>query len=351
MNPKCPKCNSCETVKRGSRRGLKRFLCKKCHGSFSVDHRRKAELLWIQHVDGVPIRKLADERKLSIAQTYQKLIAELNRVVENVLVTKIYCDPEKFCGILIVDGKFIKVRGYKQKIPFIYGIDYLTHDIPIHQLSQSESEVAFEEFFKELKTNKYPLHIVVCDDRSSLEKPLKKYYPEAIIQHCQNHYVNNIREALHVRTAETHQHFFNSIKKHIFDEYSDEENLKTQLNYIFEKHAKKNSMRIAILKDIYKRREKLFSYTKVPHCPKNTNLIELYNSHLNARVRSIKGFKSFANAERWCNAYIIRRRTKSLTDCRGKFKPLNGKPSLQNTLKKEVGWTEIFLEKTPKTER
>ena len=330
---------------------MKRFLCVECNCRFSVDHRRKEELLWIQHVDGVPIRKLADERKLSIAQTYQKLVTELDRVVKNVLVTKTYCDPEKFCGILIVDGKFIKVRGHKQKIPFIYGIDYLTHDIPIHRLSQSESEIAFEEFFKELKTNNYPLKIVACDDRSSLEKPLKKYYPDALIQHCQNHYVNNIRELLHVRTDQTHLHFFNSVKKHIFDEYTNEENFKTQLKYIFVKHAQKNSIRITILKDIYKRREKLFNYTKVQHCPKNTNLIELYNSHLNARVRSIKGFKSFANAERWCNAYIIRRRTKSLTDCRGKFKGLNGKPSLQNTLKKQAGWPEILVKKAPKTER
>lgn len=330
---------------------MKRFLCVECNCRFSVDHRRKEDLLWIQHIDGVPIRKLADERKLSIAQTYQKLITELDRVVENVLVTKIQCDPEKFCGILIVDGKFIKVRGYKQKIPFIYGIDYLTHDIPIHRLSQSESETAFEEFFRELKANNYPLKIVVCDDRSSLEKPLKKYYPDAIIQHCQNHYVNNIRELLHVRTDQTHWHFFNSVKKHLFDEYIAEENLKEQLKYIFKKHAKENPIRIAILKDIYKRREQLFNYTKVQHCPKNTNLIELYNSHLNARVRSIKGFKSFANAERWCNAYIIRRRTKSLTDCRGKFKCLNGKSSLQNTLKKQAEWPEILLKKAPKTER
>lgn len=316
-----------------------------------VDHRRDEEPFWIAHIDGIPIRKLADERNLSVAQTYERIITELNFVPRNSELTKTYCDPKKFCGILIVDGKFIKVRGYKQKIPFIYGIDYLTHDIPIHRLSQSESEAAFEEFFKELKANNYPLKIVVCDDRSSLEKPLKKYYPDAIIQHCQNHYVNNIRELLHVRTEETHQHFFNSIKKHVFDEYTDEENLKTQLTYIFGKHAQKNSTRIAVLKDIYKRRGKSFNYTKVQHCPKNTNLIELYNSHLNARVRSMKGFKSFANAERWCNAYIIRRRTKNLTDCSGKFKGLNGKPSLQNTLKKQAEWPEIYGVKAPETER
>lgn len=302
-------------------------------------------------MDGIPIRKLADQRKLGITQTYEKLVIELNCVVQNIWLTKNYCDNEKFCGILIVDGKFVKVRGYKQKIPFIYGIDYLTHDIPRHRLSESESEVAFEEFFQSLKECNYPLKIVVCDDRSSLEKPLKRYYPEALIQLCQNHYLENIRVNLHIRTQEKHRHFFNSVKKHIFDEYTDQDNLKQRLKYIFEKHAKNDPFRKAILNDIYKKREKLFNYTKIEHCPKNTNLIELYNSHFNARVRSIKGFKFFHTAQRWCNAYIIRRRTKSLTDCEQKFKHLNGKPSLYYTLKKQAEWPEIFLEKTPKTER
>lgn len=330
---------------------MKRFLCKACLGSFVVDHRKKEEPFWIQHVDGIPIRKLADERALSISQTFERIAGELKSLPRNTEVTKRYCDREKFCGILIVDGKFIKVRGYKQKIPFVYGIDYLTHDIPIHRLSESESEVAFEELFKKLKDGDYPLSIVVCDDRSSLEKPLKKHYPEALIQLCQNHYVNNIRELLHVRTEETHRHFFNSVKKHLFDEYTDEEHLQTQIKYIIEKHTKEHPIRMAILKDIYQRREKLFNYTHVPHCPKNTNLIELYNSHLNARVKSMKGFKSFANAERWCNAYVLRRRTKNLTDCRGKFKHLNGKSSLQNTIKKQAEWPEIYGVKAPETER
>ena len=121
----------------------------------------------------------------------------------------------------------------------------------MHRLSPSESETAFEDFFKALNACQYPLTIVVCDDRSSLEKPLKTYYPNASIQHCQNHYVNNIREFLHLRTDDTHRHFFNSIKKHIFDEYTNEENLRTQLKYIFEKHTKGNTVRIAILKNIY----------------------------------------------------------------------------------------------------
>lgn len=294
---------------------------------------------------------MADERKLSIAQTYEKIITELNCLPNNTDVTKKYCDSEKFSGILIVDGKFIKVKGYKQKIPFIYGIDYLTHDIPVGMVVRSESEEAFEKFFQELKDCNYPLQIVVCDDRSSLEKPLKRHYPQALIQRCLNHYIENIRELLYIRSEAANHHFFNSIQKHIFDEYTDEENLKKQIEYIFEKHAKGNLHRTTILKDIYKRRVELFNYTKVEHCPKNTNLIELYNSHFNARFRALKGFKSFDSAQRWCNALLLRRRTKPLTDCKAKFKHLNGIASLKLTLKKQAYWPDIFLKNAPKTER
>ena len=275
----------------------------------------------------------------------------MNALPNNTFVTKEYCDSEKFCGILIVDGKFIKVKGYKQKIPFIYCIDYLTHDIPVGMVVRSESEEAFESFFQKLKDCNYPLKIVVCDDRSSLEKPLKRHYPEALIQRCLNHYVENIRESLYIRSQSTHQHFFNSIQKHVFEEYIDENNLQKQLEYIFQKHTKENLHRTTILKDIYKRRTELFNYTKVDHCPKNTNLIELYNSHFNARFRALKGFKSFDSAQCWCNALLLRRRTKPLTDCKAKFKHLNGIASLRLTLKKQAHWPDNFLEKTPKTER
>lgn len=307
--------------------------------------------MWIQHVDGIPIRKLADERKISITQTYERLVGELNCLPNNTEVTKKYCDHTTFCGILVVDGKFIKVKGFKQKIPFIYGIDYLTHDIPVGMVARSESEEAFEKFFQQLKDCSYPLRIVVCDDRSSLEKPLKRHYPGALIQRCLNHYVENIREVLYVRSKEDNHHFFNSIQKHVFEEYIDEKNLKIQLQYILEKHAKNNPLRQAILKDIYKRRVELFNYTKIEHCPKNTNLIELYNSHFNARLKAIKGFKHFDTAQRWCNALLLRRRTKPLTDCKAKFKHLNGTPSLQLTLKKQTLWSEIFSKNQPKTER
>ena len=95
-----------------------------------------------------------------------------------------------------------------------------------------------------------------------------------------------------------------------------------------------------ILKDIDRRKTELFNYLKIPGAPNNTNLIELYNSHLNGRLRTIKGFQDVLSANRWLNAYLIRRRTKTLTDCEGKFKYLNQHCSLEFTIKKQAHWPE-----------
>lgn len=295
------------------------------------------------------LRKLGDECGLSPAQTYARVRAEMDQLPDNTWLTKEYCN--RYCGILVVDGKFLKVRGYKQKIPFIYGIDYLTHDIPVGILAPAESNEAFQKFFRLLKTCQYPLQIVVADDRSSLLPALKHYYSQALLQLCQNHYLENIRQALHIRTETTHQHFFNSLAKHIFAEHTDDQQLNAALHHLLTERTENDLFRQTIVMDIHHRRNELFAYTKIPHCPKNTNLIELYNSHLNGRLKTIKGFKSFHAAERWCNAYLIRRRTKSFTDCQDKFKKLNGRCSLQKALKKQAKWPEILGVKAPETER
>lgn len=337
-------------MKWGSQQGRKRYHCMDCARSFSINHKRKKPVLWIPHIDGIPYRKLADEHGLSHAQVYARVIEEMDQLPTNTRLTYDYCN--RFCGILVVDGKYVKVKGYKQKIPFVYGIDYLTHDIPVGVLVPSESEEAFRKFFRLLKTCSYPLRVVVCDDVvSSLQYGLFYHYPKAKIQLCNNHYIENIRQLLHIRSQNNHVKFFNTIYKHIFTEHKDRQQLNNLLHHMVSTQAKKDIVRQQIVMDIHKRREELFAYKQIPNCPKDTNLIELFNSHMNARLRAIKGFQSLQSAKRWLNAYIIRRRTKPFTDCAGRFKHLNGKTSLEKTIKKRTDLSEIIAKYQLETER
>lgn len=249
---------------------------------------------------------------------------------------------EYACGILIIDGKYVKVRGYKQKIPFIYGIDYETHDIVFGMLTKAEDELSFLTFFHTLKELNYPLKIVVADDRSSLPLALKQVYPDVPLQLCLNHYIENIRVSLHIRTDLTHHHFFNSLKKHVFDEYQSDEKLNLALQHVWDERCEDILIRQAIVLQINKRRKELFAYKTISNCPNNTNLIELFNSHFNARIKSLKGFKTREHAVLWLNGLLIRRRTKPFTDCGPKFRHLNGKSSLQMGIKKQARWPDIF---------
>ncbi len=287
-------------------------------------------------------RRLGDENSLSGKQTYTRVIYELDQLPKNDWLTKELCDLARCHGILILDGKYIAVKGYARKIPFVFGIDYLTHDIPYGELFPVEDEMAFSQYFQKLKDLGYNLKIVVADEREGIKQALNKVFPYARLQICQVHFLQNIRTLLKVRTIDTYEHFFNSLKLHVFTPYLTDEEITKGLEHVKEKHAGQSWLLNNILADIELKRNELFAYRHFEHCPNNTNLIELYNSHLNGRLKTIKGFQSLISAKRWLNAWLIRRRTKTLTDCDKKFKHLNKHSSLEFTIKKQAIWPDIL---------
>lgn len=294
--------------------------------------------MWIPHIDGLPFRNLGRDHGLSGKQAFLKVKEEIDSLPDNTTLTKNLCDPLRFCGILILDGKYLAVRGYDAKIPVIYGIDYLSHDIPVGDLFVAEDGTAFYRFFRTLREElHYPLRAVVADDRSGLKQALNQVFPYAKLQLCHNHYLNNLRDLLKIKTQEKYHHFFNSLMRHVFQAQT-EVAVMAGLTHVFMKRAKKSQALSNIVLDIRDRREDLFNYLQIENCPNSTNLVELYNSHLEGRLKTIKGFQSFDSARKWFNAYLIRRRTKTLTDCKAKFKHLNGLTSLQMTIRDQRLW-------------
>lgn len=148
-NPKCQFCGALKTQKRGSQKGLKRYFCTECHRSFSVDHREKP-VLWVSHMDGLPFRKLASLYRISQGKAFSQVEAEMDQLPENTYLSATYCS--RWSGILNIDGKYIKIKGYLKKIPFVYCIDFLTHDIPAGLLVPSESYQAFLKAFPVAKS-------------------------------------------------------------------------------------------------------------------------------------------------------------------------------------------------------
>ena len=243
-------------------------------------------------------------------------------------ITRGFCT--RFCGTILVDGKYISVKGYERKIPVLYGIDYLTHDIPTYILSLSEGYQTCHSFFKSLRLLNYPLQALVSDDNINIFQSCTSVYPQAVTQLCQNHFKQNLRLGLGVGTNPTYRPFMHEIES-LFKAKRSYEDFTGFTGKIYRKYSWDITCQ-GVMTEIQRRLPELLAYTKVPHVPTTTNLIESFNSHLEGRLKTIKGFESFAHADNWLNAYFMRRRLKKFTDCEGKFKSLNGKCSLQMSL-------------------
>jgi len=76
--------------------------------------------------------------------------------------------------------------------------------------------------------------------------------------------------------------------------------------------------------------------------PLTTNIIEGLNSHLEARLFSLRSFQSVSHARLWMNGYILKKRFTKFTDCRGKFRYLNGKTGVEMTKKKGIDLPTFF---------
>lgn len=312
------------------RRGKIRFVCVSCTKWFQINRGEKKQTLSLlfHHLRGVSFRSLAQEYDISAATAYRRCLKALQDLPHCADITRRYCS--RFCGILVVDGKYIKVKGYERKIPVVYGIDYLTHDIPTYLLSHAENYQTCHSFFTSLKLLKYPLHTVVSDDNANMYQAAETVYPPVTSQICHNHYKELIRQNLHIRTDPTYLPFMREVEA-LFAPRRSETEFTAVAGKLFLRY-RHDSLCLSILLDIQKRLPQLTAYMKEKNIPRTTNLIESYNSHLEGRLKTIKGFESFKHADLWLNGYFIKRRMQPFTDCTKQFRRLNGTASLQHSV-------------------
>lgn len=277
-------------------------------------------------MEGTPIRKLGNQLNLSKSTIQRILLKTLKRVPNSNHISEIVC--KNFCHVLLVDGKYLHVKGYEKKIPLLWGIDYESHDPLIHELAPSENYQSYLNFFRQVKNLNYPLDVLICDENESLMLAAMYHYPKVKIQLCLNHIKEGIRRTLQSRTNPGHEHFVKQIEN-LFRKQSVYEYSK-YARYILEEH-KDNPIYQNIMNELNKKHEYLIRHLVDKRAPGTNNLIESFNSHLEARVRSLKGFESFTTAQLWLNAYVMNRRLSPFTDCRGKFKHLNRTTSISHT--------------------
>lgn len=289
-------------------------------------------------MDGLSLRSLGLRLEKTHKQIDNIVRKELNELITCEYLSQQYCDPKKWSGICCIDGTYISVGGYENKIPFIYCVDYLTHDVICGFLFTSESSDAYMKIMRTLKDVGYPLKTVVCDD--VLEKlgfAMKYHYPRARIQLCIKHYTDNLKQNLNYYRDMTHHDFITQVVTYLRFRGSAKPD---EFLILFGEHESNPLYREALL-NLKGKEQYLLHYLSSKSIPRDNNLIELYNSQLKGRLKTIKGFTSYTSASRFLNAWMVRRRTKAFTDCSKRFCYLNGKQALECVLNDTVSLEEI----------
>lgn len=315
-------------------------MCKACGKWFQINRREKPDIipLLFSHLAGESFRSLADKHGFSHATAFRRYHESVQSLLHCADITRRYCN--RFCGILLVDGKYVAVKGYERKIPVLYGIDYLTHDIPSYVLSVAENYQTCRAFFTSLRLLNYPLQAVVSDDNVNIYQACLSVYPKAVTQLCQNHYKQSLRLGLNVGADSTYRPFMEEVEQ-LFERKRSLDEFTRLAGKVYVRYGHDQAC-AAVMVEMQRRLPRLLGYANLPGVPTTSNLIESFNSHLEGRLKTIKGFETFKHADSWLNAYFIRRRIKKFTDCSGKFRGLNGKCSLQQTLKPHYNFDNVL---------
>lgn len=336
----CPHCRSISHVIRQTKRGKSiLYKCKGCVKYFSVKTiYADKKAVMNDHLDGMSFRRLAGKYNFSSMTAWRMCEEELRKLPDNNKFTFNYCN--RFSNIYVFDGKYFTVKGYPYGYALLWGIDYFRHDIPIFTLAPSENYHAWAQNFSFFRIiNHYP-QLVVCDDNANLKLAARNTFPEVKIQTCFNHFKEGIRRNLKVRSDPTYKPFMRRIED-VFREKLNNGAMDRRLFALYRDY-KYDPICVQTLTTIERYKPELIAYRGVPQSPITTNMIEGLNGHLEARLFSLRSFQSLTHAKLWLNGYILKRRFTKFTDCRGKFKHLNGKTGISITKKLDVHLPTLF---------
>lgn len=339
---KCPRCLTTSSVIRyGYRKRIIRLFCKICKKGFSIDPYfiDKKSILY-DHLDGLSFRSLANKYGMSHMRIWRICQEELKKLPNNNQFTFNYCS--RFSHIFVFDGKYFNVAESKYNWVLLWGVDYFRHDIPVFTIAPSESYQNWSKFFFNFRLINHHPKLVVCDDNINFKMAARRHFPAVKIQTCYNHFKENIRRDLHIRSDKFYKPFMRKIES-ILDSSNklSDETFNRWLWALYRDYSNDN-LCLQILTNIEKYKAELLAYRNISQAPLTTNIIEGLNSHLEARLQKLRSFQTIEYARLWFNGYILKRRFTKFTDCRLKFRYLKGKTGVQMTKKERVNLPLYF---------
>lgn len=289
------------------------------------------------HLDGLSFRKLAVKYKISSMKAWRICQKGLRSLPQNNQFTFNHCSL--FSTTFVCDGKYFNISRRNDWV-LLWGIDYFRHDIPVILVAPSESYQSWSKFFFYFRIINYYPQLVVCDDNTNLKMAARKNLPSVRIQTCVNHFKENIRRNLKVRSDNTYKPFMSQIETIFTDKLADDV-MNKKLFELYQDYQH-DPVAISVLTSIGRYQQELTAYRGIPRSPVTSNMIEGLNAHLEARLNSLRSFQSPAHAKLWLNGYVLKRRYTKFTDCKGKFRHINGKAGIEMTKKPEIDLPILF---------
>ena len=261
---------------------------------------------------------------------------ELRKLPNNNQFTYQYC--ERFSKVFLFDGKYFNIASEKHDWALLWGIDYFRHDIPVFTIAPGETYQTWGRYFSFLRILNLHPKLLVCDDHMGLKMAARSCFPGAKLQTCYNHFKENIRRDLHIRSEEgsKYKEFMKRIES-ILDssEKISDYNFNYWMSCLYRDYHH-DDVCLSILANIERYKKELLAYRGIPQAPLTTNLIEGMNGHLEARLQALRSFQTIEYARLWFNGYILKRRFTKFTDCRGRFRYLRGTTGVNQTKKERV---------------
>lgn len=263
---------------------------------------------------------------------------ELKKLPNNNQFTFNHCS--QFSSTFVFDGKYFNIASSKYDWVLLWGVDYFRHDIPVIFVAPSENYHAWSKFFFYFRLISHRPQLVVCDDNANLKLAARQHFPAVRIQTCFNHFKENIRRELKVRSDDTYKNLMRRVEEVLTEKLNDE--IMNKNLFSLYRDYQHDIVVTSVLANIQRYREELTGYRSIPHSPVTTNIIEGLNSHLEARLQALRSFQTVSYAKLWLNGYVLKRRFTKFTDCRGKFRSLNGKTGVELTKKPGVDLPLLF---------
>lgn len=370
---RCPNCESLDTKRigttRSAPRGLKRplkplqrFLCHRCHKSFTWGRRVARPRARFGHdvvleAVRVYVQGLSSYRNLAVLMerrierpvsrlTLNAWVDDAGGTAKTPLEVSAELSPE-WGGFLGVDGKAIDVRGEEHCL--LVGVDQKTQDVVHSLVLESEDEEGAERLVREAVTVAgYPLKGLVSDAAPGLLAAHADFFALLPLQLCRIHASRrldqDVAKAKASPTASLRAELKDRVRSVLFA--PDVETARRALDSLLSERDRYEGLgRVDVIAALKAKFDLYMTHHRVEGMPADANITENVIKQLGKKLRLMEGFSSLESAERFSRLLVACYRFKRFTDsCR---RADNGKSPLElaGVDLKGVDWLEFLLKR------